>query len=257
MKNQYKAPTVKKTFQILNQIARHNTGISISDLSRNLNISKGTVHGITAALEEQGAVVRDQHSKRYTLGHTLFELGRAAFGRIDVKDIARPDMEELMVKTGESVFLGVKNVDHVTILDIVESSSDLKITSPIGTTIPLLAGATGKVFLAHMPEPQMFNLLRSKGIRRYTENTVTRIAEFVEQTRAVQQNGFAIDDEEYISGVRAVAAPIHHNGDLLAAIWVVGFSPSIDDEKMTSVIKAVKEAAYSISQKINTQTAMT
>ena len=255
MKNRYKAPIVKKTFQILNQIARHKKGISISDLSRKLEISKGTVHGITSALQEQGAIARDPRTKRYTLGHTLFELGRAAYGRIDVKDIARPFMEDLMVKTGESVFLGVKNVDHVTIIDIVESSSDLKITSPIGTTIPLLAGATGKVFLAHMSEAQVTHLLQSKGIRRYTENTVTRITEFVKQTRAAEKNGFAIDEEEYISGVRAVAAPIHNNGSLLAAIWVVGFSPSMDDEKMTSVIKAVKEAAHSISQTINTQTA--
>ena len=212
-------------------IAESDHGLKISDLSKALNISKSTVHGITMALEELGAVNRDAPTKRYTPGLTLFELGRAVYARIDLKSIARPLMEDLMLKTRESVFLGVKNGEHVTIVDIVESMQDLKITSPIGTTIPLMAGAIGKVFLSSMTDEQALEYICAKELACYTENTITDQQRFVEEIRAVRKTGYAFDNEEYIQGVRAVASPIKSNGHLTAAIWVVGFTPSMDQKK--------------------------
>ena len=88
--------------------------MGISDIARDLNIAKSTVHGMTSALEEQGAIMRDPLTKRYTLGFTLFELGKKAYSQIDLKELARPVMEDLMERTGTSVFLGLLNWDHVT-----------------------------------------------------------------------------------------------------------------------------------------------
>lgn len=255
MNEKYKAPIVKKAFQILRLISKNEQGMKISELSTSLGISKSTVHGITASLEELGAIIRDPLTKQYTLGFTLFELGRAAYARIDVKDLARPFMEELMTKTQESVFLGVRNVDHVTILDIVESMNELKITSPIGMTMPLLAGAIGKVFLAYMAEAQAAALLQARGLQRYTQNSITDPQVYIDQLRFAKKHGYATDDEEYISGVRAVAAPIKTDGQLLAAIWVVGFKPSMGDVKILTVIRKTKAAAAEISRRIARQTA--
>jgi len=137
----YFAPSVHKAFEILKLVSSTNEGMGISEIARNLNMAKSTVHGMTSALEELGAIIRDPTTKQYTLGFTLFELGKKAYSQIDLKDLARPVMEDLMERTETSVFLGVLNGDHVTILDVVESKNDLKITSPIGTTIPLFAGA--------------------------------------------------------------------------------------------------------------------
>jgi DNA-binding IclR family transcriptional regulator len=255
MNERYKAPIVKKAFQILRLISKNEQGMKISELSTSLGISKSTVHGITASLEELGAIIRDPLTKRYALGFTLFELGRAAYARIDVKDLARPFMEELMAKTQESVFLGVRNVNHVTILDIVESMNELKITSPIGMTMPLLAGAIGKVFLAYMAETKAAVILRERGLRRYTQNSITDPQVYTDQLRFAKKHGYATDDEEYISGVRAVAAPIKTDGQLLAAIWVVGFKPSMGDVKMQTVIRETKAIAARIGQKIDRRTA--
>ena len=98
MKNKYSAPTVKKAFKILRLLSKSEKGLRISDLAHHLEMGKSTVHGITSALEELGAIIRDSQTKRFTLGVTLFELGRAAYARIDLKDVARPAMETLMAK---------------------------------------------------------------------------------------------------------------------------------------------------------------
>jgi len=253
MSGKYQAPTVKKAFQILKMISDVDNGLKISELSQRLVISKSTVHGITAALEDIGVIIRDPVSKRYKLGYTLFELGRAAYSRIDLKDLARPFLEDLMERTQESVFLGVRNGNHVTILDIVESKNDIKITSPIGTTIPLLAGAVGKVFLSSLENERIVSIIGSGGLASYTKNSITDPAQYLDEIRMVEKNRYAIDDEEYISGVRAVAAPVRNDGRLAAAIWVVGFKPSLGGDKMDAVIRETKKTANAISANIYTQ----
>jgi DNA-binding IclR family transcriptional regulator len=228
----------------------------LSEISKELKISKSTVHGIASALEQLGAIGRDPLTKRYTLGFTLFELGRAAFSRIDLKDMARPIMEDLMEKAQESVFLGIKNGEHVTILDIVETRHDLKITASIGMRIPLLAGAVGKVFLSSMPESQATDLIRARGIHQFTEKTITDPEQYLQEIRTVRKNGYATDDEEYISGVRAVASAIARKDQPQSAIWVVGFKPSMGDDKMKSLIKETKKAAEAIRRRIEERSAI-
>jgi IclR family KDG regulon transcriptional repressor len=250
----YGAPSVKKAFEILEVLSSSKEGLGVSEIARGLNMAKSTVHGMTSALEELGAVMRDPQTKRYKLGLTLFELGRLAYSQIDLKALARPIMEELMEKTQASVFLGISSWDHhVTILDIVESRQDLKITAPIGTTIPLFAGAVGKVFLASMEKEQTEKIIRSKGLTRFTENTIVDPELYYQELRRVRKMGYAIDDEEYILGVRAVASPIVGLGQLMSAIWVVGFKASLNEKKMKALITMTRKAAEDISRKIQEQ----
>ena len=251
MEKRYIAPSVKKAFDILRVISQSRGGVGVSELARDLKMAKSTVHGITTALEELGAIIRAPLTKKYRIGPTLLELGRMAFSQIDVKDIARPFMEDLMTATEESVFLGVLNGDRITILDIVESRKELKITSPRGTAISIFAGATGKVFLASMEEDRAIETVRAQKLPRYTENSITDPDKYLEEIRRVRELGYATDDEEYILGVRAVAAPIMGDGHLNSAIWVVGFKAGLDEKRMESLIKETKWAAREITQKIS------
>jgi DNA-binding IclR family transcriptional regulator len=253
MATKYQAPSVKKAFQILKLISGANRGFGITDLANSLGMSKGTVHGIISALEDSGAIMRAPVTKKYSLGVTLFELGKLAYSQIDLKDLARPVMERLMERTEESVYVGVMNGDHITILDIVESSHDLKITSPRGTAIPLFAGATGKVVLSSMEKPQALNIIRRNGLPRFTENTITDPERYFEEVESAKKRGYATDYEEYISGVRAIASPIRGWKPLISAIWVVGFKTSLDDHKMKDLIPATREAAEEISRRIEEQ----
>ena len=249
----YGAPSVKKAFAILSAISSSKEGLGVSELARGLNMAKSTVHGMTAALEEMGAVMRDPRTKRYKLGFTLLEIGRSAYSQIDLETSARPIMEDLMEKTQTSVFLGILHWDHVTVLDIVESRQDLKITAPVGTTMPLFAGAVGKVFLASMDAEQAAKIVKSKGLPRFTENSIVDSESYYQELRRVRQKGYAVDDEEYILGVRAVASPIKGLGQLKSAIWVVGFKASLDKKKMQTLTKDTQKAAEAISRRIQQQ----
>ncbi len=246
----YKAPTVRKAFRILEYVARHDRRTTISDLSRQLGINKSTVHGIMQALEDAGAVVRNQETRCYSLGMVFFELAQVVSARIDLKAVARPYMEDLMMETRQSVFLGMRCDDRVSIIDIVESVQDLKITAPVGARLPLLVGALGKVFMASLPEQEAVRLINQTGLRRDTEKSITDPEKYLEEVRTVRNCGYAVDDEEYIKGVRAVAAPIQVAGRPMSAIWVVGFTQSMSREAMATIGLKTKQAAQAISRKI-------
>ena len=162
--------------------------------------------------------------------------------------MARPFIHELMRKTQESVFLGTRSGNAVTILDIVESTKDLKITAPVGTRIPLLAGAIGKVFLASLPADRASQWIRARKLRRFTANTITDATRYLQEIERARRDGYALDDEEYIQGVRAVAAPIANGGSRISAIWVVGFTPSMSAEHMRRIAKETKRTSGAISR---------
>jgi IclR family KDG regulon transcriptional repressor len=249
----YGAPSVKKAFGILGAISSSKEGLGVSELAKNLRMAKSTVHGMTSALEEVGAVMRDPTTKKYKLGFTLLEIGRSAYAQIDLKTSARPVIEDLMEKTQASVFLGILIDGHVTILDIAESRQDLKITAPVGSTIPLFAGAVGKVFLASMDEAHAAAIIKSNGLPRFTANSIVDTDLYFQELMQVREKGYAVDNEEYILGVWAVASPLVGLGQLRSAIWAVGFKASLDEKKMKAIAGETQKAARTISRRIQEQ----
>ncbi len=95
----------------------------------------------------------------------------------------------------------------------------------------------------------MLGILKTGGMKRYTEYSITDLDEYLREIRRVREQGYATDYEEYILGVRAVAFPIEGE-NLISAIWVVGFKTSLDDERMKAVIEATREAAEEIRRRV-------
>lgn len=246
-KTGYSAPSVKKAFQIIEAVADSSAPPGVSELAKELKIGKSTVHGITSGLEELGVLVRDPVDKKYGLGYTLLELSRKAYARMEFRAVARRPMEGLMERVGETVFLGIMNGDHVTIVDVVESQGAMKITSPPGTRLPLLAGATGKAFLTHMDKSKARAIVERMGLGRHTPKSITDVRRFLREVENARDRGYAFDEEEYIPGIRAIAAPIQTQSLPPAAIWVAGFASSLIDRKMEKVAQEVRKVAQEIS----------
>ena len=247
----YSAPSVKKAFKILHAISEASNGMGVSDLSKQLKIGKSTVHGITSALEELGVLVRDPLHKKYNMGYTLLELRKKAYGKMELREVARIPMEKLMEKIGETVFLGILNGDHITILDMVESHHEMKITSPPGTRLPLIAGATGKVFLSQFEEKKAKEVIQRMGLVRFTSKSIVDQKKFFKEIEEAKKKGYAVDDEEYMLGVRAIAAPIQTASRPPAAIWVVGFTSSLNHQKMERVILEIQKTTQEISHSMS------
>ena len=90
-------------------------------------------------------------------------------------------------------------------------------------------------------------LLSQKGLRRYTENSIVDIEQFLREIELTRARGYAVDLEEYMKGVRAVGALVYSGHFPVAGIWVVGLTNSLSDEKLPTVISQVKITAEQIS----------
>jgi DNA-binding IclR family transcriptional regulator len=133
-------------------------------------------------------------------------------------------------------------------VDTVESQNEMKITSPPGTRLPLLTGATGRVILSQIEKEKAKEIIQKKGLVRYTSKTVMDHRQFLREVEKVKEQGYAVDDEEYMTGVRAVAAPLVFPSSPPAALWVVGFTSSLDDPKMERIILEIRKMAQEISR---------
>jgi len=250
--SRYNAPLIYKTFSLLEEVAANQDVLGVSDLSRLLNISKSTIFGITQALADLGALRQDPVSKKYRLGPALVKLGNQALSGVNLQAVAKPFMLQLSSEYQETVFLGTYDEQYVsTIVDKADSPAKLKITSPIGTRLPLFAGVTGKVFLSRLQKQNLKLLLKEKSLPQYTENSITNVSDYLKELEKVQKQGYATDHEEYLRGVNAIGIPLVDPwGRLAGALWMVGFSHSFAGEKLEQAIQATLKAAEQINQEL-------
>lgn len=245
----YNAPLLYKAFAVIEEIAGAQMELGVSDISRRLNMPKSTVYGITQALLDLGVLRQGPESKKFRLGPTLVRLGNQALAGINLRSLVHPFMEELCDKYKETIFLGTFDQYGITIIEKVESPSDLKISAPVGTRIPMFAGASAKVFLAWYKESEIRKIIKERALPRFTKNSITDVEEYLKELEKVRQQGYATDFEEYIRGVNAISVPIHDPwGWPIAALWMVGFTHSFTREKMM----LAKDDALRVAIRIST-----
>ena len=227
----YTAPAVGKAFELLRIVARSHKSLGLSELATELGYSKSTTHGLVHALINEGALVQAAGGKKLLLGSTIMELAFQSWNYLIINREAQPVLDELRDTINESVFLGMFNRSNAraVIMATSEAAKPLKISSPPGTSISLFAGAVGKVFLAGMEDERALALIREKGLPRFTENSIVSENELMAELVRVRNRGYALDDEEYIPGVRAVAVSIGNRQGLPLALWVVSFAGSMGE----------------------------
>ena len=115
----------------------------------------------------------------------------------------------------------------------------------------LLRASFGKIFLSPLENGEILDFLAERELPQYTENSITDTAQFLEEVEKTRVRGYAVDFEEYLKGMRAVATLIYSGHFPVGAIWVVGFTSSLNDEKLPHVITHLKQTAEEISLRLS------
>jgi DNA-binding IclR family transcriptional regulator len=247
------APMVERAFRLLGLLSTSEEGLTLSELARALEMSKGSIHGLLKTLEITGAV--EQASERqYILGPRIYELAQTSLQQAGLRRLALPAMQRLAANLGETIVLGRVEDKHVRILESVDASNDspsLHISAPRGTRVPLLAGAIGRVVLASWPLAEREAYLRARPLPGFTPHSITDPEQFLQAIEQSARQGIGEDRQEYLVGVNAVAAPIlSPDKTLLALLWVVGFSARLDEQKMRQAGQALQIETQAISQSL-------
>lgn len=239
----YRAPAVLKAFRLLEAVASARGAMTLSELARRLGYSKGTLHGLIGALLDCEALCESPRGRGYAIGPAVVELAFRSRNFFRIVEQAQPVLDSLRDRIGETVCLGVLSRTRGLIVATAEAAKPLKISAPPGTSIPLLAGAVGKVFLAGLPRARAVSLIREQGLLPYTPQAITDRKRYLQELETVRRQGFAIDREEYLPGVRAVAVALGSPAGLPLALWVVGLAETMNEAALQAIAAAMQGAA--------------
>jgi DNA-binding IclR family transcriptional regulator len=231
----YMAPAVHKAFEILRTVSEEKSGMRLVDIAERLGYSKSTTHGLVHTLLRESALVLDEESKQYLLGPQIADLAFSDWNYFKIIKKAQPIIDDVRNQVSATVFLGMRIRNRVMITAKADALEALRISAPVGTTIPLFAGAVGQVLLAQETAQRIKQLADHKGLPRFTANTVTDLDEYIENLQSVRDRGYAVDDEAYLSGIRAVAIALNNRRGLPMAIWVVDIASNMVLEKQQLV----------------------
>jgi DNA-binding IclR family transcriptional regulator len=242
--------TSQKTIRVLDALCDRG-GAGVTELAEALDMSKSTIHNHLATLEAEELVVRN--GTEYELGLQLLEYGGYVRSRNRLYQVAASELKDLASKSGELATLTVEEYGRSVCLACEKGNKAVDLDVYPGVRRPLHLTAHGKAILATMPSERVDEIIDDHGLEAATTQSTTDRDELAEQLATVRERGIALDDGEYIDGLRCVAAPI--DGDDGVPVGAIGVSaPSSrfgSDRFLDELPELVQSAANVVELNLN------
>lgn len=208
-------------------------------LAEACGVNRATAWRILHTLEAHEVVSRSRDTGRWSVGGAVVDLARGVDAD-SVVALARPGLERLSLHTGETAGLAVWQQGGLTYVDEVVPPAIVAATW-LGQAVPLHATSTGKVLMAFGDVP------RRGRLRRFTDTTVTTVAQLEEQLERIREDGFATCRGEYEASAWGVSAPVlDRAGRLVAVLSVWGPGTRITDARFEVLGPLVHTAAATL-----------
>jgi DNA-binding IclR family transcriptional regulator len=251
--NSHKVHAVEKAIALLDCFWREKGPLSLTELSRLTGWPKSTVHNLLASMMDTAVVEQSPADGKYRLGLHLFEYGCAISEHWNVVKLARPHLNALVAKSGESVYLAQMNGDTLLIVDSAEPNNVFRVASTVGNRLPMHCTSQGKAILAYQDANSVKRILKRAGMKSYTVDTIKSPEAFLDQLKQVRAAGIASEYEEYHNGMCSFASPIFdYQGACVCAVGIVCFLHSGDRKSAVSgeTLQALKNTAEAISTEL-------
>lgn len=208
-----------KPLGLLEAVAGMPRPATLAELAASVGVPKPTMHRWLASLETAGLLQRTLDGRRFELAPRSSRLAFSILGNRPAGTIRHEILQRVVQEVGEACNLTVLDGTQVTYLDRVEAEWLLRISFQQGSKVPAYCSASGKLFLALMRPAKRDLLLRQMPLERLTANTITKNSELLKELTEIRRNGYALDREEFLSGLVCLAVPIFQkNGRTRACV---------------------------------------
>jgi IclR family transcriptional regulator, pca regulon regulatory protein len=205
--------------------------MTLSEVATAADLARPTARRLLLTLEELGFVRSDGGG--FQLTPKVLTLGMAYVGALGLWDIARPHLEALVKRTGESSSMAQLDGSDIVYVARVSVPKLIALRVEIGTRFPAMQTSQGKVLLAALPPAELATTLAipsRAGLPPSIGRTEDQLREELTQVRA---RGWALADEELAPGVRSVAAPVRDGaGAVRAAMNVTVHAAETSTEQL-------------------------
>ncbi|WP_422085548.1 IclR family transcriptional regulator [Variovorax sp.] len=236
--------SAERSLRLLALLANEGRALTLADLAAQLGLPKGTAHRICTQLLATGFLARDVDERSFSVGPALRKLAFDTLNHGVVRGLRHEVLSELVREVGETCNLTTLDGARVLYLDRVEAQWPLRLTLDVGSHVPLHCTASGKLFLAQMPEKERDALIDNLPLERMTANSITTADALRTECDAIAQQGYSCDREEFIAGLVAVAVPVRDaQGAVRAALAVHAPTARMSMVDALKRIEALKAAA--------------
>jgi IclR family KDG regulon transcriptional repressor len=240
--------SVERALKILDLFDEQTTELKITEISKQMNLHKSTVHSLLKTLQVYRYIDQDEESGKYRLGMKLFERGNLLLQMMDIRMIARKYLLDLSLRTGQTTNLVILDGQEGVYIDKVEGQKAVILYSRIGRRIPLHCSAVGKALIAFKNDTVLSDLLRGYSYQQHTDRTIDNENDFLQEIERIRDSGVAFDIEENEPGVRCAAVPVRdHSGQVAAAVSISTLISSVIDQEFQGYIELLKQTAADIS----------
>jgi IclR family KDG regulon transcriptional repressor len=247
--------SLERGLDLLFLFAEGKASLSMEEISSRSGLPKSTCYRFMQTFKRKNLVEPDGESGRYRLGVRFLRLESAVQNSLSIAPISLPHLKKLSQVSGETAQLVVLNRTEGICVERVESTAALRVMPDKGTPIYLHSGASGKVILAYLSPEERSRVIREKGLKKLTPNTITEPAVLRKELDEIRKREIAYSDQEIYQGVKAVAAPIFDfRGKVVASVCVAGPRERLTTKKVSLLIPSIKEAARSISVQLGGST---
>ncbi len=240
--DRYSVRAVVRVMDILDLLQDSPGGRSLVEVSDAVGLPRSSTYRYMSTLERRAYVERD--------GAGLYRFGPAflpSHGRhLEVVAArARPVMQELRDRFGETINLGVLAGNRIVYLEILESNKAVRLAARRGDRDPIHSTALGKAISSRIGTNAVVAILAAEGMPKRTSRTITDEARYLEELKKVRAQGFAFDLGENEEDGRCVAVPFQ-NGRVLAAIRLSAPAARLDVDLMKDIATELMSAARRI-----------
>lgn len=240
-------PTNMRTLLILEVLGRQSGPISAAEIGREMGLPKQTVHRLCNTLLAEGFLVQDSAGLRP--GRRLRAMASGVL-HASTSHIARHQLlRRLAAETGETVNFVIPEEEGMSYKDRVETDWPFRVQLPVGSHVPFHCTASGKTYLASLKKRDRERIIRARALHGATRNTITDPDRLMRELRVISRRGYALDNEEFIEGMVAVAVPVRDDtGRYMGAIGVHGPVLRYSVERAESFAPVLGAAASDLAQ---------
>jgi DNA-binding IclR family transcriptional regulator len=244
----YGIQSVSRALAILELFDERRPYLSTTEIAELTGLNRATAYRFCQTLLDLG-YLEEVTPRRFRPGLKAVSLARAALSSHELPDLALPYLRELRERTGETVNMALLDGADIVYVSRLLSDQLLALRLFVGSRLPVYASSLGRAILAFLPDEEVERLLQGHKLTPFTEHTITDRRRLLAELRRIRNSGYAINDQEFVIGIRGIAAPVFGvGGRPIAAVNISIARPLAPREIESTLAAPVVETARAITE---------
>lgn len=250
----YLVPGLERGLRILTEFSAREPVLSAPELSRRIGIPRTTTFRLLQTLEALGFIERANGDRQYRLSVAVLRLGFEYLSSLELTDFGTPLLERLRDATGLSTHLLIRDGRDVVFVAKAQTREPMfsSVKVHVGTRLPAYATVHGQVLMGDLSLAELRALYPEKQLKRYTDRTPATVADLYARVREFAQQGYAVSEASFETGISVVSAPVRdQSGRIVAALTATVPRSAIDEAERAPLVAAVCATALELSARLN------